>query len=843
MDLATIQRTWPGRLLWLLLLIALPWAGACSTTDAAQKKTTLNPGQTELRIASFKIQGTKRFSESTIKDGLVTTEDPGWRAAMPWMPLIGAEHQYFNSLDWERDLERIQIFYAMHGYFNARVVNKSIVQSQEKDEVRISITISEGEPTMLTEMDIEGLEPLADELREEIVKDLALEVGEVFTQEKYQQTRRALATRLKRRSFAYAQTTGRATIDPETDSARVQFFLDPGPHASFGEVYIIGNDQIETRFIEDALTIKPGEDYSAHQLDLLQADIYDMGVFSLVSVLPAHEASQELLEQAGIDPASVQLEQEEGQPSALQQESDDSLSAGARQMSEGDRPSEDEIQVQDPDADDEDDDDMMGAMGISDLLAEAQSMAEARTELDQSVPIIVRVKEARLWNVEVGAGVSVGTNRSDIHGLANWSSQNFLGGLRKLEHFNTAGYAWAANDSGYNLATPLWFGGKSEAANQGVFLESRLQFRQPQFLEKKTIFKSGVSLKRNIEVGYTVWNPAGMIGVERKFWRHLNLELNYRLSYFSYQDVGQALLTTPELGVEYAPDYLLEYLEQRATLDFRDDPFNPTSGFLSSLTFQEAGSYVAGGDFDFLKVAWANQAYLPFSLLTDWVLAGRFRVGAIYNTETTQRDESGRSTTRAVPIESRFYAGGAGSLRGLGRNNLSYFRVGSYDPSNPADIKKVEVIPVGGVTVLEASIEPRFQLMENLAGVGPLWGVLFYDVATVLDKQLYFNTSAGSVLAGDSATVKDLRDSLVSGLGGGMFWLTPVGPVRADFAVTLNDLSNDPRFRICGPFSRVQDGASQSGQTSCDYMPEARDPIVQQLNLNYSFFIGIGHSF
>lgn len=819
--------------IWTLLAVSL-WVNGCASSDAARdKEAVMTPGQTTFRVTTFDIKGTEKFKASTLKEGLATQKDPGWRAAISWMPLIGAEHAYYNQIDWRHDLERINTFYSMRGYFNARIVNKSIAQSSASEQVRISITIAEGEPTRVTELNIEGLEALDLDLEDDIVEDLQLKVGEIFTQEKYLDMRNTLVTRLKLRSFAYARISGRVVIDPQTQSAKVQYYLDPGPQAVFGKVHIIGNDEIETRFIREALAIKEGKDYSARELDRAQADIYDMGVFSLVSVLPAHEASDELLKEAGISKEQVALERQDAADAESAPGADTSSSA--------------DIYVDDEENDDEesddDDDEEMGMTGISGLLAAAQEQAESRTELARDVPIIVRIKEARLWNVEVGAGVSVGTNRTDVHGLANWSSQNFLGGLRRLEHFNTAGYAWASNDSSFSLSNPFSLGGKSDASNEGVFLESRLEFRQPQFFERLTTLKSAVSLKRKIEVGYTVWNPEFLIGVERRFFRHLNLEFNYKLSYFKYADVGESLLTTPELGQGFEPSYLLESLEQRATLDLRDDPFNPTAGYLTALSFQEAGSFLAGGEFDFLKVSWSNQGYVPFHLLTDWVIAARFRVGAIYNTEPTRRTATGTLQARSVPIENRFYAGGAGSLRGLGRNNLSYFRVAPFNPTVPGDMRSVEVIPIGGMTVFEASLEPRFELAEDLFGVGDLWGVLFYDIATVLNQQLFFDTKAHATLDEDTATFKSIASTLVSGVGAGLFWLTPVGPVRADFALTLNDLSDDPRFRTCGDFARVRENVSQSGRTDCELLPKSRDPIVQQLNLDYSFFIGIGHSF
>lgn len=800
-----------------------------------------------MRVETFELQGTEKFDADDIKDGLAIQEDPGWRTSISWMPLLGAEPHYFNRIRWRRDLERIRTFYEMRGYFNARIVSENIIESEEKGSVRISIRIAEGQPTRVKDLNVEGLEPLSAKAKKEVMRSLPLEEGEVFTQDSYQETRQTLLNRLRQRSYAYAEISGRAVINPATNEAQVYYFLDPGPRANFGKIYIVGNDEIDEEYVRETLELEPGEPYSGQKLEDAQQDIYDMGVFSLVSVLPAHQASAEVLEEAEVTPEEISglemLGEEEEPPLAAYPDIPDQTEEGPHQVEDPAEKLGPEVQaeveeIQEAEAE------VPGALGISDVLASAQQEAESRIELERDVPIIVRLKEARLWNVELGAGLSIETNRAAVQGQANWSSRNFLGGLRRLEHFNSAGYAWASNTGDLTLGGPLLLGNReSEASNEGIFIDSRLEFRQPQFLEPETTLRATARLRRAIEVGYTVWNPQATLGIERKFFDDLIIGLNYHLAYYKYTNVGSALLTAPDLGVDFEREYFLEWLEPRIALDLRDSPINPQSGYFTSLSVQNAGSYLLGGDFRFIKVQWGNEGYVPFDLFTRWVLAARFRVGAIYNREPVGDDEGDAPQVEPVPIDNRLYAGGSNSLRGLGRNNLSLFRVGTFDPSNPADIETVEVIPIGGLTLFEASIEPRFRILKNLADLGPLWGVVYYDVATVLNDQLFYSTPASEELGTETTGFSALRATLVSAAGGGVFWLTPVGPVRADFAMTLNDLSTDPRFRTCGPPSRVRNEVTQTGVSDCEFLPVERDPVQQQLNLDYSFFIGIGHSF
>lgn len=837
--MATCRLKLSRPLLWLLVVASFwVWTTGCGTTKEAARSDELRPGQTRLKVASFEVRGTERFSAGEIKDGLATREDPGWRTAISWMPLLGAENKYFNRIEWRRDLERIQTFYRMRGHFNARIVSQNIVESREENAVRISIRIAEGEPTRVETMQIEGLDMLEPDIREEVTRDLSLEQGEIFTQQKYVNTRNALVQRLNSRAFAYANISGRAVVDPQANEANVFYFLDPGPKARFGEIRIMGNDEIPSRWVRDAIDLESGELYSAEKIEQAQEDIYAMEVFSLVSVLPAHEARAEVLEEADFEP-----EQLEGVP--VQDDTADPTDGETtpEPVDDAEEQVGPEVREEIQELEEDEEAEAPGALGISDVLASAQQQAERRMDLEQSVPVIIRLKEGRMWNVEVGAGVAIQSNRQDIHAQANWSSRNFLGGLRKLEHINTFGYAWANNASDSNLSRPFGLGGTTtEGDNEGFFLRSDLEFRQPRFIEPKTSLRIAPSLRRDVEVGYTVWNPKATIGLERTFFRHLTVGLNYGVSYFRFTDLTSTLLSDTPLGADFREEFLLEWLEQRFALDYRDNPLDPRSGTLTQLTIQEASSYLVGGEFQYLKVTAGTEGYVPFSFLTDWVLSARVRAGSIYNTESVEEGDDAEDVNR-VPALSRLSSGGRGRMRSFGHNNVSFFRVGAFNPTLPREVQEVEVIPVGGLSIFEVSVEPRFRLVQNLAGLGDLWGAVFYDAATTLDRQLFYATEASELLGRETGTFDELTSTILHGVGTGVYWLTPVGPVRADFALTLNDLTDDPRFRTCGPPDRVRGTVTETGEEDCTFLPLERDPVQQQLNLKYSFYIGIGHSF
>jgi translocation and assembly module TamA len=107
-----------------------------------------------------------------------------------------------------------------------------------------------------------------------------------------------------------------------------------------------------------------------------------------------------------------------------------------------------------------------------------------------------------------------------------------------------------------------------------------------------------------------------------------------------------------------------------------------------------------------------------------------------------------------VPAPDRFLAGGGGSVRGYA------FR--SVGPLIGDD-------RIGGLSVVEMSGELRMRLTETI-GIVP-----FVDAAFV---------SSDSLFGGDSEAVV--------GAGLGLRYYTPIGPIRLDVAIPLNELDDEP---------------------------------------------------
>lgn len=185
--------------------------------------------------------------------------------------------------------------------------------------------------------------------------------------------------------------------------------------------------------------------------------------------------------------------------------------------------------------------------------------------------------------------------------------------------------------------------------------------------------------------------------------------------------------------------------------DASDDLLNPTRGFRVKLNLSPEGS-VQGAARPYLRSMLEVTGYVPIS--DSLVIAGRARAGSI----------SGISRDNLAPSR-RYYAGGGGSVRGFGFQELGPRTEEpnpDFDPTDEDSDESPTIFrPVGGRSINEFALEARYRF-------GNFGIVPFLDAGQVYDSTL----PKGS----------DLRFG--AGIGGRFY--TNFGPMRLDVATPIN---------------------------------------------------------
>ncbi len=202
---------------------------------------------------------------------------------------------------------------------------------------------------------------------------------------------------------------------------------------------------------------------------------------------------------------------------------------------------------------------------------------------------------------------------------------------------------------------------------------------------------------------------------------------------FRKTEARDVQVVTPE-AFDAQDQVNLSSIKVSQVLDRRDHLLSTQGGTLSRLSV-EWGDQSLGSELDFLRAIGSVSVYRRVRRGT--VLAGTLRAGVMA--------PLGNSDT--IPLQERFFAGGENSVRSFKESQL-----GPKDPFGN---------PIGGETFTTATLELR-----QAVGTGGFQAALFVDAGIVtLSVDDFGNT-----------------DDLGWGVGVGLRYLLPVGPLRLDVA-------------------------------------------------------------
>lgn len=181
-------------------------------------------------------------------------------------------------------------------------------------------------------------------------------------------------------------------------------------------------------------------------------------------------------------------------------------------------------------------------------------------------------------------------------------------------------------------------------------------------------------------------------------------------------------------------------------LDRSSDPLDPRSGWRIE---GRAEPTVTVGDDNlvYFRATAQYSLYIPLEEGGRTLVAGRIRAGAILGGSIPE-----------VPADRRFFSGGGGSVRGY-----EYQGLGPRDPNNQ---------PVGGLSLLEGSVELRRDITDTITGA------VFVDAGAISQNEV------------------PRFDDTGIGVGFGVRYRLPFGPIRADIAFPVNNRNGNSPFQI-----------------------------------------------
>lgn len=260
--------------------------------------------------------------------------------------------------------------------------------------------------------------------------------------------------------------------------------------------------------------------------------------------------------------------------------------------------------------------------------------------------------------------------------------------------------------------------------------------REPDFLRKRQALVIGAEIEVEKTDAFDSQSIGASVGIERSVGEGMDLAVGVAFTASKVEQDGD----TDEFGLLSFPAAF--------SWDHSNDLLDPSRGGRFAVQ-NEPFVDVFGNDVAFNKSLISYSRYIRLKKAKPrLILAARARAGFIFG---AVRDN--------IPADERFYAGGGGSVRGYG-----FQLAGELDDDNE---------PTGGRSLLEFAGELRSQITDTIGA------------AIFADSGAAFGSS-----------VPDFEEPLRIGVGGGLRYFSPIGPIRFDVGFPLDRRDNDDAFQI-----------------------------------------------
>ncbi len=380
---------------------------------------------------------------------------------------------------------------------------------------------------------------------------------------------------------------------------------------------------------------------------------------------------------------------------------------------------------------------------------ESTTIEEKRVD-DQTMDLIVKVKETQTGNIQIGGGYG---SFGGILLSASISDRNIFG-------------------SGVNLGFSAETSQRTKSFSVNV---SNPRLNDSDYSGSSSIYTNATDYE-----DYTISTQGLGLGLGRRLSRFLSGSLNYTYAESQYSDINYDTNITSGIDQILFEDYQKSAVTVGLRFNNTDDFYVARNGYEASTSLEYAG---IGGTANFIK---SNNTFKAYKGLEEYVgfdLILRYKARYSY----IFYDESATDARTNLPTAERFYMGGVGTVRGYDSYSLS--------PRDGQDRR------IGGRDMFTNSIEASFPLVPK----AKLRVTAFYDYGFLsgmgqdlfsnpdgydpITQKTEYDTALNAYLT-DMSTYKNERISR-SSYGAAIEWFSPMGPIQLIFSQALDDELND----------------------------------------------------
>ncbi|WP_066257564.1 outer membrane protein assembly factor BamA [Hydrogenophaga flava] len=253
---------------------------------AAQVVTTVTPGERNrvnlnfnvvegevAKIKDIRIVGNQAFSESTLRD-LFDLDTGGW---MSWY----TKADRYSRAKLNADLEALRSYYLARGYLEFKVESTQVAISPDKQDMSVTINISEGNRFVVSSVALEG-EYLGKE--QEFKSLVSIRAGEAYNAEDVARTVKAFTDYFGAFGYAFAQVEAAPLIDRVNNRVAFALRAQPSRRVYVRRINVEGNNRTRDEIIRREFRQFESAWYDSDRIRLSRDRIDRLGFFTEVGI-------------------------------------------------------------------------------------------------------------------------------------------------------------------------------------------------------------------------------------------------------------------------------------------------------------------------------------------------------------------------------------------------------------------------------------------------------------------------------------------------------------------------------------------------------------------------------
>ena len=225
------------------------------------------------RIKEIRVVGNKAFTESTLK-GLFELDTGGF---LSWY----TKSDRYSRAKLNADLETLRSYYLARGYLEFRIDSTQVALSPNKQDITITVNVTEGERYVVSGVKLEG-NYLGKE--EEFKSLVTIRPGQPYNADHVAQTTKAFTDYFGNFGYAFATVEARPEIDRATNRVAFALVAEPSRRAYVRRVNVAGNNRTRDEVIRREFRQFEASWYDADKIKLSRDRLDRLGFFRDVSV-------------------------------------------------------------------------------------------------------------------------------------------------------------------------------------------------------------------------------------------------------------------------------------------------------------------------------------------------------------------------------------------------------------------------------------------------------------------------------------------------------------------------------------------------------------------------------